>query len=247
MIDGYSITLEQPNETGIRIKTPGSSEHCFLVAGGALPDPSWLNRMIAGSRVWAVDRGVGYCRMAGVRPEAVVGDMDSVSESDLQWARENGVRLMQYPRDKDLTDLQLTLRHVGETGKRMFAFVAGGWGGRLDHAVCNCRSLVWAKRQGLISGGCLIGPEELLLMMQGPDRCRIYAEPDDTVISLLPFSELCRGVSLSGARWELKERDLSMFDPYTISNRVARSEDKTSGTILSFRSGWLGLYLSTVF
>ncbi len=243
MTDGYSVTLEQPPTTGIRVTTPGSFEHCFLVAGGARPEPSWLSRTTEGYRVWAVDRGVGYCRMADVRPETVVGDMDSVSESDLQWARDNGARLLRYPSDKDLTDLQLTLRHIGETGQRVFAFVAGGWGGRLDHAICNCRSLIWAQRQGLIAGGCLIGPDEFLLIMQGPDRCSLYAVPDDTIISLLPFSEPCRGVSLSGARWELKDRDLSLFDPYTISNRMVGTEGKTSGTLLSFRSGWLGLYM----
>lgn len=88
--------------------------------------------------VLAVDRGTEVLRKAGVVPDALVGDMDTVSEETRAWAREQGVREETFAIEKDYTDLSLAF----DVAARMVAEAGGGdWmpivtcasGGRPDH------------------------------------------------------------------------------------------------------------------
>ena len=60
-------------------------------------------------RVIAADGGLGACLAAGLEPDVVVGDMDSVASADLSRAEVAGVRIERHPRDKDAVDLELAL------------------------------------------------------------------------------------------------------------------------------------------
>ena len=48
-----------------------------------------------------------------------------------------GVHIETYPVDKEYTDLQLTLRRIGETYSSPEVVLTGCWGGRLDHTWSN--------------------------------------------------------------------------------------------------------------
>ncbi|MBC7077195.1 MAG: thiamine diphosphokinase, partial [Synergistales bacterium] len=108
-----------------RLSIPGIDAHykdevpeicVLLVAGGREPQISWLQEAAKRHRVWAVDRGVESCMRAHVLPELVIGDSDSGSPKAWEWARSVGAEVHKFPRDKDLTDLQLALRQLASLG-----------------------------------------------------------------------------------------------------------------------------------
>ena len=67
---------------------------------------------------------------AGIKPDMIVGDMDSVEEARLsKYPAESIIR---HPADKDYTDTELAMRLAQDRGCSEI-WIIGGGGGRLDH------------------------------------------------------------------------------------------------------------------
>jgi thiamine pyrophosphokinase len=104
----------------------------LAIIGGEGPAPEVL-REIAGHAdiIVAADSGLAAAEDAGVRPDWVVGDMDSldaVSRLDKYPAE----RVLRYPHDKDYTDTELAFTLLCERGCSEI-WLSGGGGGRTDH------------------------------------------------------------------------------------------------------------------
>ena len=103
-----------------------------VVIGGLAPDRRLSSILVRPTIVVAADAGLHHAIDLGLRVNAVVGDMDSVDHAILTGAELNGVEVVRSPRDKDLTDTELALRHAASRGATRITVVTGG-GGRLDH------------------------------------------------------------------------------------------------------------------
>jgi thiamine pyrophosphokinase len=79
----------------------------------------------------AADSGYDLSRSAGVEPDLLVGDMDSIADLEGALERLRG-RVERFDRHKDETDTEIGLRLLYERGVRDITIVGGG-GGRLDH------------------------------------------------------------------------------------------------------------------
>jgi thiamine pyrophosphokinase len=79
----------------------------------------------------AADSGLLTAEQAGVEPDLIVGDMDSIGDlSRLDKYPQD--RILRYPADKDHTDTELALSALWQQGCGETALVGGG-GGRTDH------------------------------------------------------------------------------------------------------------------
>ncbi|HIG20672.1 MAG TPA: thiamine diphosphokinase, partial [Candidatus Poseidoniales archaeon] len=65
------------------------------------------------SRVIAVDGGVRHLRHLNIIPDVIVGDLDSASDSDLDWGQENGAEII-HLKDQDTSDLAKALNLCNE-------------------------------------------------------------------------------------------------------------------------------------
>ncbi|MGH3148724.1 MAG: hypothetical protein ACRDTR_23330, partial [Rubrobacter sp.] len=76
-----------------------------------LPDPPGLIQEVAGRAdlVVAADGGARHALEAGVVPDLVVGDMDSLGEELVQEARRRGAALERHPARKDKMDGHLAV------------------------------------------------------------------------------------------------------------------------------------------
>ncbi len=110
-----------------------------LVVGGSpeRPSPALLRRLAAGAGlVVACDGGADACRAAGVMPDMLVGDEDSLEPASLRYVREGGCREVRFPMDKDEVDLSLAVRFVRRERPGVTRLVLTGVsGGRLDHGL----------------------------------------------------------------------------------------------------------------
>jgi len=103
-----------------------------LICNGAVDDHRWLARELEGRDVLiAVDGGADHLRRAGLRPDLVVGDMDSIVEP---FGPDVPVR--PYPERKDASDMELAVRHALAI-EHSTIDVYGALGGREDHQFCN--------------------------------------------------------------------------------------------------------------
>ena len=78
----------------------------------------------------AADSGLIAAEEAGIRPDCIIGDMDSVETSRLETYPAECV--IRHARDKDYTDTELALQKVLEKGCDEI-WIIGGGGGRVDH------------------------------------------------------------------------------------------------------------------
>jgi len=126
-----------------------------------------------------------------LKPDLVVGDMDSVSDPSI---------VAEYPevlvssRDKDDTDTELGLQALRRRGYGRIV-MAGGGGGRLDHLLA-LRALL--ERPS--------GPDEWICSRERIvrlDEPRSFEVPAGSTVSVFPLSGGAAGMHSEGLKWPL--------------------------------------------
>jgi thiamine pyrophosphokinase len=106
----------------------------LVFIGGEGPDAELCVRLAAGADVIAAaDSGLVFAENAGLRPDWIIGDMDSLDDESRLDAYPLS-RVVRFPADKDFTDTELAVNLLFEKGCDEVT-IAGGGGGRLDHTL----------------------------------------------------------------------------------------------------------------
>ena len=173
----------------------------------------------SGARVIAVDAGAEACLHAGVVPEAIVGDMDSVRALTLEALHGQGARIVRHPAQKRDTDGALALQEARDADEILFL---GAGGGRADHAYANLH-LLWAA-----AGRARVrAVDEDARGWVATPRAPVELDlAPGTVVSALPLLEGCEGVTYEGLRYGLDGASMRIGDPYGMSN-VAHAPRQT--------------------
>ena len=202
-------------------------EVALIVAGGDPPPPWTISRLHAGI-VIAADGGADAARVVGLEPDVVIGDLDSASADTVEWARSVGARVVEYPSDKDKTDLELALDEAEQLGVG-HVVVVGTSGGRTDHFLANWSAVCAARPYSLE----VRDPGGVTHVVTGFKA--LTGRPRDP-ISLLPWGGPATGVTTQGLRWELTEATMSPFASLGVSNEfvgAAASVRVESGVLLA--------------
>ena len=106
----------------------------IVFTGGEGPEPQTVKGLLgdlAGALIAAADSGLALAEAAGIKPDWIVGDMDSLDNGERlnHYPKE---RVICYPVDKDYTDTEIALALLWEKGCND-VWIIGGGGGRLDH------------------------------------------------------------------------------------------------------------------
>ena len=198
-----------------------------IFANGQLTRPILLQ---PDDLVIAADGGTHHCLGLGIRPQVVIGDLDSVREDELEELSASGTEIIIYPERKDFTDLELALRHALELGAEE-ALVLGGLGARWDQTLAN---LLLPVAPGLERLRIRIadGAQEMLLLRAG-EALALPGEVGDTV-SLLPLGGPAQGICTQGLEYPLRGETLEFGSTRGISNVIIELPAR-----LSFENGLL--------
>ena len=156
----------------------------------------------------AADGGANHLHTAGIRPHVIIGDLDSVDAATLTWLRQSSCQILQRPREKDETDLELALLLACQRQPQHID-ILGATGGRLDHTFANIGMLSMDELAGC-QVRLLDNSHELLLIRAGEQR-DILGQPGDTV-SLLPLGSSVSGVTIQGFYYPLQDATLFALD-----------------------------------
>ncbi len=172
-----------------------------VIAGGEAPPLDVLDDLPDSAWVVGVDSGADQARELGLKPDLIVGDMDSVSAEAIDADAE----VMRFPTDKDATDLELALDAVTERDDIDRVIVVGGTGGRLDHFLAT--GLILANpRFAHVDIQWLAHPGRVTVIHE---HARLHGGVGAHV-SLLPVGGDVVGVTTTGLRWQL-EREILRF------------------------------------
>lgn len=203
----------------------------LIIADGEPPSANLLQTLAgAADLVIAADGGADKALSAGVRPQAVVGDLDSVSVAARSALPPEALHRVPSP---DATDLQKAIDFALERGARRIDIAAAG-GGRADHALANLSVLP------LYRGMATVRVIDDLFEIELVEGEAVIDAAVGTVVSLVAIGE-CRGITTLGLRWNLVDHTLA-FSPHGVHNEVAEppaTVSVRSGDLLLFRGRWV--------
>lgn len=195
------------------------SKICCIVAAG--PSEIYIP---CGAFIIAADAGIKKLENAGIKPDLIIGDFDSLGE------KPTGQNVLTFPIEKDDTDTMLALK---EAIKRGFdtVYISGGIGGELDHTFANLQTLLYARKNGVsayltdgIQVATVIDSSSPLHFDEGMQgRCSVFA-----------FGGDAHGVDIKRLKYEADGITLTSSFPLGVSN--AFSGKKAS---VSVKSGYL--------
>lgn len=187
----------------------------LIFANGKPKQGSMVRRALDeanGALVVAADGGTRIAWRFGLQPHAVLGDMDSLSESEIAKLQQHGAKILQYPAEKNETDLELALLYAVEQGATWIR-VLGAIGGRFDQMLANVYLLALPALEKV--DVALVARKQLIRLLRAGEH-EIKGQVGDTV-SLIPISGDVR-VTTKNMKYPLRDETLHFGPARGISN-----------------------------
>ncbi len=196
---------------------------CVILAGGEWNQKfasSYIEQQYGTKKpdlVIAVDKGMERVKALNWKPDIILGDYDSVSTEVLkEYEAQSGIEKLQFPPEKDYTDLHLAIETAIHHGATEICILAAT-GTRLDHTFANMGLLMLCMQQGI--------PAELA---DSHNRIRMInhslklskREQFGTYVSLIPYTQEVTGITLTGFRYPLTDATLTMGISRGVSNEI---------------------------
>lgn len=202
--------------------------NALILANGEPPSKRLIQILRKESSLFVcADGGANIADRLKLRPDAIIGDLDSVFASTLKrFPQAKHIRIS----DQDSTDLEKAVKWVIDEGYRNISIV-GAEGRRLDHTVGNLGVLVKFNERAKIT---FVSDEGELRYVGKNLEFRADA---GTLISLIPLNR-CEGVTTTGLQYALSNDMLELGVREGLSNVVVSNPIRISvekGNLLVFR------------
>jgi len=204
----------------------------IIFTNGNLSDFSQVKKIIKKTDfIIAADGGANHLEKLELKPNVVIGDMDSIDKKLLKKYKS-----IKYPRKKDKTDFELAINYCLEK-KFKEIIIFGILGDRIDHLLANIFLIArtqntllrpdYAKatsgKQGF--GGqvkIIEGKKEIFILNK---EIMIHGKIGDE-ISIIPVSEKLEGVTTEGLYYRLINNTLTFGSTRGVSNIMNKNVAK---------------------
>ena len=205
----------------------------IIITGGLVDSSLDIgNKKTDYDRLIACDHGMDFCYFKKIKPDVIMGDFDSASTEALDYYRNiDGVELKQFPTEKDGSDTELAIRCACELGEKNID-IYGAFGSRIDHMLANIQLLKMAALEGVNLR--LIDSNNIVRLLTSGEHWFSAEELFGDYISFIPFTDVVKGLSLSGFKYNLEDYDYFTGISLGVSNEVESSEVE-----ISFDEGYL--------
>lgn len=198
-----------------------------IVSGGMLEEEFALSILQNEETefVIGVDRGLVFLYDHNIRPDYIVGDFDSVPRKLIDYYREEAdVPIREFNPVKDASDTEIALRLcLGMNRKEIW--ILGATGSRIDHLWANVQCLQIALEAGA-DARIVDSHNQIRLLDKGITLKR--EETFGKYFSLFPMELPVDALSITGAKYPLKNHFLKPNDSLCVSNEFAADEVKIS-------------------
>jgi thiamine pyrophosphokinase len=196
------------NSIGVKTLIVDTTEGVTMVGGAPFPKGLFRESLARAPVVVAADGGADRALSAGVVPDAVIGDFDSISAA----ARQVIPAARLHPiAEQDTTDFDKALRSV----RAPFVLALGFAGARIDHGLAVFNALLRHHPQPCVilsaEDAVFLAPRDLVLRLPVGER-----------LSLFPMGPV-RGES-RGLRWPIDGIGFAPGGRIGTSNEVAATE-----------------------
>ena len=183
----------------------------FVFTGGNIIPENITEKKESEDIVIAADSGYLNAKKMGFVPDLLVGDFDSLGKENVP----EGIKTVELPAEKDLTDTQVAVDIAVDEGARQIIII-GGLDGRLDHTLSNIAILRMLDAKRIYS-----------YITDGHNRVR-YINGTNTIIvrskfkylSVISDDEVAKGVDIEGCKYPLKNAKLYRGHQFAVSNEI---------------------------
>ena len=179
---------------------------CYIVGGGECLSLGF--RPETQDLVIAADAGYKYLEDAGITPDIVVGDFDT-----LKYVPDHP-NIVELSPIKDVTDSWEAVTIGLKKGYRTF-FLYGCLGGRIEHTMANIQMLSRISDEG--GRGYLFDEKNVLTVIKGGEELNFDAVASG-FISVFSLSDKSEKVTISGLKYEVSNVTLTNTFPLGVSN-----------------------------
>jgi thiamine pyrophosphokinase len=211
------------------------TQKIIIISGGRLGEPAFYQKRLAALKNFSViccDGGIRHSETLQIKPDIIIGDMDSATADQLASYQSQGVKILKYPQDKDDTDTQLAINYALELKPEVIE-IWGALGGRLDHTLANLSLLSCGAKAGI----------DTRLVDEYCEAFVVYGEANFTeakgqAVSLFAYPVRADGITLRGFQYSLDKESLDVDNSRCISNVITASPATISfdaGSLLVIR------------
>ncbi len=196
------------------------SKRVIIIANGDLENYSFYRRLInEDDLIICVNGGSAHALALELKPEYVVGDLDSLSLEDLQKIEGLGPHFIKFPSAKDKSDLELALDHAVTLQPAEIIIIGALGGKRTDHAFVNLLLLNIPLKEG-IKARIIDQTQEICLLNS---ETILAGEPGD-YLSLFSLSSKSEDIYTEGLKYSLQGDSLEFASTLGLSNEFNSSE-----------------------
>ena len=186
---------------------------CVIVGGAEIRRYEAVKKYLAPDDFYIYcDCGLNHAEALGYAPNLVIGDFDSHSKPE-------GDNVIVLPVVKDDTDTIFAVKEALRRGYSDFILV-GVVGGKLDHTLGNVYALMMLKEHG--AEAKIIDDYSVIELISAGEVKHVNA--GWRFFSLLNISGTARGITITGAKYNLDDAEITSKYQYGISNEVSENE-----------------------
>ena len=211
-----------------------SKKRVIIFSNGRIGDVNFYRKIIKkNDLIICADGGLKFAKKLGLKPDALIGDFDSLKEKEILEAERRGARILKFTPEKDKTDTQLALEYAISSGAKEIIML-GSLGGRIDHLLANLHLLKLGTEKG-VEIRVVDENNEIRLI----DSAITFKTKRGETLSLLPFSDKVTGIYTEGLKYSLENGTMVSGNPYGVSNVAVSSKVRIkirSGLLLVIRN-----------
>ena len=157
----------------------------------------------------AVDSGAEHAYKLFLKPDLIIGDLDSIDEKTIKRAVKDSIQIVKYETNKNETDFELALKHVLDQSIKDITIIGGEYG-EIDHLFSVLTVIISYQNDELISW--IHGNQSIII----PNSKKIKIG-NNVKFSILPFTDL-KNLNISGAQWNLENENIKFGKSFTLRN-----------------------------
>lgn len=186
-------------------------KRCFIFSAGTFY--GLRERPAPGDLCIAADAGYRACQQAGVVPDLLLGDFDSMDQP------EDFANVLRSPVEKDDTDTMLAVKTGLEKGCKEFYLYGGTGGKRLDHTLANLQTLLYLRRRG--ARGYLYDDDFVWTAIEN-EELTVEKTVEWGLFSAFCQGDRAEGVDEEGFQYPLRDAVLTPEFPIGVSNHILK-------------------------
>lgn len=200
---------------------------CFIFSAGTFY--GLRERPVPGDLVIAADAGYRSCREAGITPDLLLGDFDSMDQPP------DFPNVLRSPVEKDDTDTMLAVKTALDNGCKEIYLYGGTGGVRLDHTLANLQSLLYLRRRN--ARGWMYDRDFLWTVIEN-ETLTVERTVEWGLLSAFCLGADASGVDEEGVQYPLKDAVLSAEFPLGVSNHILEPTARITVRKGALAVGW---------